>query len=386
MIGSAMIVVLALLGAGPPAPSEPEPEPNPEPNDSSAEPSVPGAEDDSAAPEVPLPAEPSEPGEAQTEAEVDDDAATEQRALEHLRRAQQLVSDGDRRSAEAEVSAAIALSPSDAALYLERAQVRVGLADEAATQGGPQARRARAALLRAAAEDVAAYIRHASLDADGRAWFEARKTTLLREADALDPPADEAEPAAPEPPPPEPAPPAVARTDDPGAAAVDAKRRSSTALLATGSVLAAGGSGLAASSLQIERRCDSDMLCSVKWRPRAPLLGPAVALGLLGTSAVVVGALRAKRLDDRGRRRAVGTTLGFGAGAVVAGSVFAAVAGSQWRAPLSPSDDGAIMGTQRLANASAASFAVALPLLSAGLSVWLRHRLRSPTEGTTAAR
>lgn len=298
-------------------------------------------------------------------------------ALEHLLRAQQHEASGMLEAAEAEASTAIALQPDDAPSYLVRAQIRMGMADR--MQGEDAATlRSKATLLRLSADDVASYLEYAELPRDGAAWFESRRQGLLRDAEALDP-------VAPEPriepvrldPPPEPAlsiAPEIAPPRD-----HDGRRRTA-ALVSTGAVAGAAAVGLSAASLHIEQRCAADGLCAVRWQPQASLLAPAVALAAIGTTSIVVGLATSPAMDRAGPRRAViGTTIGLGSAAAVVGTITGALAGAQWFAPVSPSDTAALGTTQTLSNVAVASFAAALPLVSAGITAWVRGRRHRET-------
>lgn len=327
------------------------------PNPEELEPEAPvGAEPEMPVPEAP-PDEPEEPDESASE------------ALVHLGRAQDLRAAGDLDSAEAEVSVAISLQPDDAAAYLERAQIRVAMADQAGSDDAAH-RRAHAGLLRQAAQDVLAYLEHAELDAQGVTWFEARRDALLREADALDPPAPVAEPAAEiEAEPPAPVLPPPPRRD------VDVHGRSA-ALLSTGVVASAAAVGLAAASVRVEQRCQPSGPCSARWDPQPPLLAPAMVLAALGSTSVVLAVAGAPSLERRRVRVAVGSsTIALGSVAAVLGTITGALAGARWGGPISPSDDTSLGTTQALANASVASFTAALPLLGAGVTTWVRGRL-----------
>ncbi|MEM9462326.1 MAG: hypothetical protein AAGF11_49720 [Myxococcota bacterium] len=331
------------------------------------------------------------------------DTATESAlaAMEHLARAQELAATGALSLAEAEASVAISLQPHDAAAYLERAQLRLVMADQI-QDDARWAHRARAGLLRLAADDVDSYLRYAELTAESETWFQARRQAIRREADALDPPTPT--PAAPFPEP-EPEPEPVRPTTTPSPAATSATtsattsardpqprdtdhRRRSRALLSSGAIMGAGAAGLAAASLRIEQACaqteQTGPSCQIRWRAQAPLLAPAAVLTALSTTSVVLGVLDAPGLDrPRVRRATSATTLALGSTAAALGVITGAIAAAQWYAPLSPSDDRALSTTQTLANTSAASVAIALPLLSAGLTAWLRAR-RSQSDGARA--
>lgn len=299
-------------------------------------------------------------------------------ALEHLARAHEHEAAGDLDAAEADVSTAIALEPEEASSYLARAQIRMSLADRHASDD-PAAQRARAALLRLAAQDVGRYVELARLPSDDVAWFRARQEALVREAEALDPPPPvvvtrpEIEPV------PVPDPEGVA---GPGEGRRRTRidlgpRQRAGAWIGTGSVAAAAAVGLAGGALHIEQRCDAER-CGVRWRPNLPLLVPAAALATLGTTSIAVGLAGAPALDRPGPRRAVlASGFALGATAVVLGTITAAVAGARWSAPVSPSDDASLGVLQALGNASAASFTAALPLLGAGTMAWIRGRARS---------
>lgn len=292
-------------------------------------------------------------------------------AFEHLERAHQLEAAGDLDAAEAEVSTAISLQPDDAPAYLVRAQLRMALADRY-TGEDAATRRARAVLLRLAAGDVGAYVEHAELPSDGVAWFRARREALLREADALEPPA----------PAPAPGPdraPAPAVASPTGSSSDVGPQRRSGALLGTGAVAAGAGVVLAAASLRIEQRCALEGPCGVRWQVRAPFMAPATLLAALGTTSIVLGLATAPALDRPGPRRAVlASGLALGATAAALGTVTGALAGARWSAPASPSDDASLGVTQTLGNVAAASFGAALPLLSAGVTAWVRGRLARP--------
>lgn len=292
-------------------------------------------------------------------------------AFEHLERAHQLEAAGELDAAEAEVSTAISLQPDDAPAYLVRAQLRMSLADRY-MGADPAARRARAVLLRLAAGDVGAYVEHAELPSDGVAWFRARQEALLREADALEPLEPEPE-LGPEPEP------AVA---SPTRSSVDmGPQRRTGALVGTGAVAAGAGVVLAAASLRIEQRCALEGPCGVRWQVRAPFLAPAAVLATLGTTSIVLGLATAPALDRPGPRRAVlASGLALGATAAVLGTITGALAGARWSAPISPSDDAALGVTQTLGNVAAASFSAALPLLSAGVTAWVRGRTARPSQ------
>ncbi|MCA9655228.1 MAG: hypothetical protein H6712_12140 [Myxococcales bacterium] len=304
-----------------------------------------------------------------------------QEALAHLDRAFDLEVAGDLESAEAESSVAIALAPDDPAAYLARAQIRMKLSEAPTHEGNePSARRARAALLRLAAEDVTAYLERSGLPPEDRVFLETRRDALLRDADALEPPA---EPVAPLPPtePIEPIEPrsapsrrhATARDGDP-------RRRTST-LVGSGAALSTAAVGLFAASLQIRQTCRADGLCAVEWHARPSRLVPGIVLSAMGSSSLVLGLMDAPALARPRPRRIVGiTTVTLGSLATVVGTVTAALVGSRWAAPVSPSDDGALRSTQALGNASAASFSAALPLLGAGLSAWIGGRRRADHE------
>jgi hypothetical protein len=293
-------------------------------------------------------------------------------ALEHLERAQELEAAGDLDSAEAEVSTAISLQPEDAPPYLVRAQILMALAERAAGDASA-ARRARAALLRLAARDVDAYIEHAELPSDGVAWFEARRQALLRDAQALDPPTPR--PVVVEP---EPVVPVV--IPSPGDRDFDPRRRTIT-LVTTGALNGAAAVGLAAASLHIEQRCSADALCGARWQAQPSLLAPAAVLAALGTTSVVLGIASAPGLDrSRPRRAVIGSTVALGSAAVLLGTITGALASARWSAPVSPSNDAALGTTQVLGNVSVASFTAALPLLSAGLTAWIRGRIARPSD------
>ncbi|MCA9709493.1 MAG: hypothetical protein KDK70_26890 [Myxococcales bacterium] len=327
-------------------------------------------------PEPPLdePSGPNDPG-------VEAPAAPSASALDHLARAQALEAEGALGPAEAEVSVAIALQPEDPAAYLARAQIRMAMAERIADDD-EWARRAKATLLRQAADDVGAYRQRAGLAPDSATFFEARQHALLRDAEALDPP-PELEPE-PEPPAPEPRPIVV---EPPVRAGRDADhRRRSRALWGSGIALGLGGAALAAGGFGIEQACGpDDGPCRARWRARPAYLAPAVALTALGTASIVLGVLDAPGLDRPSARGATRTgTLVLGGTAAALGVVTAAVAGGRMFAPADPSDDRGLGLTAALGNASASSFAVALPLLSAGLTAWLGAR-RSPPSGHLAA-
>lgn len=348
------------------SPDEPQVDPNdPEQGPTvTTEPPSDGETDPTAEPETLPNTPPNTPEDPPVEPSLD--------AMEHLTRAQELKAAGSLGPAEAEVSVAISLQPRDAAAYLERAQIRMALAET--SQGDDLwIRRERAALLRQAAQDVGAYLEHAQLAPENVTWFESRQEALLREADALDPPAPEPAPAPrPEP---EPVPTTLEPAIDPGLRDTDHRRRS-RALWGTGAVLGAGAAGLAAASLAIEQDCNGPLgTCSVRWRAHTPYLAPAVALSALGTTSIVLGVLDSPGLDrPRTRKIATTTTLVLGSTATALGTVTAAIAGALYRAPISPSDDAGLRTNQAIANASATSFAVAIPLLSAGLTAWLGSR------------
>jgi Tetratricopeptide repeat len=328
--------LLFLMAAPAPPPEAPASEPT-----SMATPEAPG--------ELPLPAPP------------------QHDAFEHLERAHQLEAAGDLDAAEAEVSTAISLQPDDAPAYLVRAQLRMSLADRYMGADAAE-RRARAVLLRLAAGDVGAYVEHAELPSDGVAWFRARREALLREAEALDPPAPE--------PAPEPEPTVASPTrssSDVGA------QRPRGAWIGTGAGAAGAGAVLAAASLRIEQRCTNEGPCGVRWQVRAPFMAPAAVLATLGTTSIVLGLAAAPALDRPGPRRAVlATGLALGATATALGTITGALAGARWHAPASPSDDASLGVTQTLGNVAAASFSAALPLLSAGVTAWVRGRLARP--------
>lgn len=331
----------ALLAAPPPPPTvdaadpPPVPAPAPEPE---PEPTV----------GVPPPVEP------------------QQGALEHLDRAQQLEAAGELEAAEAEVSAAIASQPDDAPPYLARAQIRVALADRSLGDDAA-ARRARARLLRLAAEDLATYVEHATLASDGVAWFRAREQALVRDAEALEPtelvgPAEPTEPA------PTGASPGL---DDP-------PRSHAGAWIGSGAIAAATGVGLMTAGLRIEQRCPPDAACTARWSPRAELLAPATVLAALGTASLAIGLAKAPALERAGPRRAViASGLALGATAAVLGTILGAFTGVRW-AVVSPADDAALGTTQTLGNTAAASFTAAVPLLGAGLTASIRARLARP--------
>lgn len=315
-----------------------------------------------AAPPAPEPAAVPEPA-ARPEPQHD--------ALEHLARAQDLEAAGELDAAEAEVSTAISLQPDDGPPYLVRAQIRMALA-ERSPGDDPAARRARAGLLRLAAQDLEAYVEHAALPSDGDAWFLARREALLREAAALEP-----DPA----PVPAPAPEPIPTGARPERSTGDVGPRARTgAWVGTGAVAAAAGVGLAAASLRIEQRCTPDGYCGARWQPRAPFLAPAAVLATLGTTAIVVGLATAPALDrPRPRRAVMASGLALGATAAMLGTITGALAGARWSSPISPSDDAALGVTQTLGNTAAASFAAALPLLGAGITAWARGRAGRPS-------
>jgi hypothetical protein len=245
---------------------------------------------------------------------------------------------------------------------------------ERSTSDDSAAHRARAGLLRLAAQDLGAYIERASLPSDGVAWFRARQEALRRDADALDPPVAEVEPEL------EPVPEAGPAIPS-GPLVDEAPRRRASALVGTGAVAAAAGVGLAAASLRIEQRCSIDGYCGARWQARPSLLAPAAVLTSLGTTAIVLGLARAPALERSGPRRAVmASGLALGATATVLGTITGALAGARWSAPVSPSDDASLGVMQALGNTSAASFAAALPLLSAGITALVRGRLARPSE------
>jgi hypothetical protein len=294
-------------------------------------------------------------------------------AIEHLARAHEHEAAGDLDAAEADVSTAIALGPDEASSYLARAQIRMSIADRHASED-PAAQRARAALLRLAAQDVGRYIELARLPADDVAWFRARQEALLREAEALDPrPVVVTRPELEPVPVPVPVPDVdTSPVTRPRRSRIDLGPRQRTgAWIGTGSVAAAVG--LAGAALHIEQRCAEH--CSVRWRPNLPMLVPAAVLATLGTTSIAVGLAGAPALDRRGPRRAViASGFALGVTAVVLGTITAAVAGARWSAPASPSDDASLAVMQALGNASAASFTAALPLLGAGTTAWIRGR------------
>lgn len=294
-------------------------------------------------------------------------------ALEHLDRAHEREAAGELEAAEAEVSIAISLEPAEAPPYLVRAQIRVALADRHAGDD-PADRRARAALLRLAAEDVEAYVAHARLPSDGVEWYQTRKAALLREAEALDPPPAEVGPV------PDPATPTRVDPRPRRSTGRDAEpRRRTGALVGTGALASGAAVGLAATSLFIRQRCDVEGYCRAHWGARAPIVAPAAVLATLGTASLVAGLATAPALARPGPRRAVQATgLAVGAAAVVLGTITGALVGARWSAPASPSDDAALGVTQALGNVSAASFTAALPLLGAGITASIRARLARP--------
>jgi hypothetical protein len=346
--------------------------------------SVPEQPEPSPTVEAPAPLGPSAPpGALETETtELADAEARRDNALEHLSRAQALEAAGDLESAEAEVSVAVALDPTDATSYLARAQIRMQMAQHVGDDDDPAYLRRRSALLRQAASDVSSYLEHAELSPDSRQWFEARRDGLLRDAEALEP-APVAEPA-----------PTVAAAEPiiPTAPVVVAPRSvrrtgRTAAWVSTCAVLGATAAGLAATSLRIQQSCSAEGLCAVRWQMRPALLAPAMALTALGTSAIVLGVASAPAMARPRVRSIVGTTtLAVGGAATVVGAVTASLARARWTSPLSPSADAPLRTTQSLANASMASFAVALPLLSAGLTAWLQSRRRQPDRDSIARR
>lgn len=313
----------------------------------------------------PVPEQPPPETDAQPLSDAQDNA------LEHLHRAQELAAAGDLVSAEAEVSVAISLAAEDGTAYLERAQIRIGMAEAHADDDTPSGRRTRAALLRQASEDVESYLAYASLDADSRAWFQARRETLRRDADALDPPPE---------PEPEPAPRPFIATPTPAPPIDDnerprKKRRPYVGLVSAGAIFAGTAAGLGAFALKVERSC-AEQLCGIRWRAQPTFVAPAASFAALGTTAIVISVAKAPALAvDRPRRTVMITTFALGSTAAALGVVTGALASARWSAPLSPSDTDAIGTTQALANTSASSVAVALPLLSAGLTALIRHRI-----------
>jgi hypothetical protein len=292
-------------------------------------------------------------------------------ALEHLARAQERDAAGELEAAEAEAATAISLAPDEAPPYLVRAQIRMKLADRFAGDD-PADQRARATLLRLAAQDVGAYVEHAELASDGVAWYRARQDALLREAEALDPPVV----VRPEP---EPAPIPVKRSKRRAALDIEPWQRTG-ALVGTGAVAAGAAVGLAATSLAIRQSCDVDGYCRAHWQVRPPFLAPAAVLATLGTTSIAIGLARAPALERRGPRRAViASGFALGATAAVLGTITAALAGARWSAPASPSNDASLGVTQALGNASAAGFTAAVPLLTAGVTAWVRGRLARPS-------
>ncbi len=327
----------------------------------------------------------------------DDDAASDATpaeprydAMEHLSRAQALKVAGELSAAEAEVSVAISLDPEDAAAYLERAQIRMALAD-GAEGDSPSALRTRAALLRDAADDVEGYLDRAKLDGEGATWFRAREAALRREADALDPPAPTVQlaPTAPvvRPAPTIPPPPARVGPTDRSGADVDHRRRSAS-LWGSGAALSIGAVGLASASLRIHRSCDPSDLCRVNWKTKPALLAPAAVLTAMGTTSIVLGVLDAPGMSKpRVRKATAATTLALGGTATVLGTVTAIVAGVRWYGPISPSDDDGLSDVMTLGNLSFSSFTAALPLLSAGITAALSaRRSKKPGHNKSARR
>jgi len=165
------------------------------------------------------------------------------------------------------------------------------------------------------------------------------------------------------------------------------ERGQSRALVATGAVLGATAAGLASASLQIRQACGDDGLCSVTWQTRPAFLAPAAVATALSSSALVLGVASAPALArPRIRRTVLITTTTLGSTAAVVGALTGGLARARWVAPLSPSDDGPLGTTQALANTSAASFALALPLVSAGLTAWLHHRAADRLDDRVARR
>lgn len=332
------------------------------------EPSAPAIDEPSAAqPEASVPTD--EPLEVPLPIDPPLAAEPQHDALEHLARAHEREAAGELHAAEAEASTAISLDPDEASPYLVRAQIRMKLADRHLTDD-PADQRARATLLRLAAQDVGAYVEHAALASDGVAWYRARQEALLREAEALDPPAmvkPELEPEL------EPEP--VPRSTRRSAFDVEPWQRTG-ALVGTGAVAAAAAVGLAATSLSIRQSCDLEGYCRAHWLVRSPMLAPAAVLATLGTTAIAVGLARAPALDRSGPRRAViASGFALGATAVVLGTITGALAGGRWLAPASPSHDASLGVTQALGNVSVAGFTAAVPLLTTGVTAWVRGRL-----------
>jgi putative copper export protein len=81
----------------------------------------------------------------------------------------------------------------------------------------------------------------------------------------------------------------------------------------------------------------------------------------------------------RPRRAVIGSTIALGTAAALLGTITGGLVGARWSAPASPSDDAALGTTQALGNVSVASFTAALPLLSAGLTAWIRGRIERPS-------
>jgi len=152
------------------------------------------------------------------------------------------------------------------------------------------------------------------------------------------------------------------------------------ALVGTGAVAAGAAVGLAATSLAIRQRCDLDGYCGASWQIRAPMAAPAAVLTALGSTTIAIGLAGAPALDRRGPRRAVlASGLALGAAAAVLGTITGALAGTRWSTPASPSNDPALGVTQALGNTSAAGFTAAVPLLTAGVTAWVRGRLARPS-------
>jgi hypothetical protein len=293
-------------------------------------------------------------------------------AVTALADAQRLRDAGELVQAETAATEAIDLDPAMAAAHLARAQIRVERVDIDTTID----LRDRARLLRAAADDLATYIDRAVLPDDQSRWFATRRDELLARADELDELAKPA-PAAPPAPAPIAAPkprPVVVDTPPP-------RRRPprELALVGVGSATAVGGAVASAFALRVQQRCSA--LCSARFETQSAAVGAAIALTAMASvfSPWATWTLTRHATDSkRASRRATiagAVLLGIGSAATITGSALLGVSATRWNT-LTPSDDDDLATTQRLANAGAVAFSLAIPTALTGIVALIAARRR----------
>ncbi len=299
-------------------------------------------------------------------------------ALHQLAAAHALRAADDLPAAIEAASHALDNDPELAAAYLTRAQMRAELATDAPPEGRA-ARATWAETLRAAADDLQAYMDRAPLDATAR-------DAIAVERDRLRAIADAHEHASP---PPEPSPtttsatpslrPSVPAADDRDPRPTSGRRRNAAgpSLVGLGVAATAAAAGLGASSLQVRQHCTA--LCDAGWSSRAGLAGAATVSAAIGALATGWGTARwidARPPSRRARTIASATVLSAAGLSTAAGATLLGLARARWNGVV-PSDGTGLAQTQRLANAGVAVLSVVPSLVTGGLVTMLARRRNS---------